>query len=1189
MGGTINLENSSITTSGDNADGLHVLGGNGEIIGTNLAIATSGRIAAGAEADNGGSIQLRSGSISTSNDGSFGLAATNGANVTAQGITVNTAGANAYGAFARTNGTVNLQPGTVINTSGDGSYGLFALSGGNIVGNGISVTTTGGPSLLLNTADGAAALAGTSDPTTIVLQNSTITANGLGANGLFVSGAGSSISLVDSNVVSSQGNGALVDNGASLTLTGSNITALIHGIVATRGTVATPNSILLSGGNLITVFGDAFQVRNGVTNITINNGATVTGNTALLRVLDPPAGTVVNLNASHASLFGDIFADPASQTTVNLTDASVLTGRVNPRQSPGANLTIDGGSQWVMTGSSNVQSLSVSPGANATFSTLFNLARNTLTIGNLFGTGGRFGLNINLRRDVGDLIDITAISQGSHLLTFSDRGTDLRKNQSLLVVQTADGVAGFSGFTDRGVFKYYVVHGNGSATTPDPNDWYLVRADRIVQDQVERPPGLPAGSVGTPVGLSTLDALGNAANAAIGTYAAGTPLFYADMQTLIQRLGELRLLSQETRFSLDSGGKAVIPSAPAEAPAATVGTWITGFGNGMHITDEASRPFDQNTGGFQLGADMRFDAFHGDLYLGGFLSYFNASRDFLDGGNGSTNALSLGTYATWLNPEGWYADLVLKYTQLWNYFNTPASDGSVTTAQYSVPALGGSLEIGKRFNLGEFFIEPEAQLAGVWVAGNNYSASNGLTVGGSDQYSLRGRLGVRAGMHFALSSGMALEPYLKVSAVHEFLTGDQIALNDTPFFPTVSGTMVDAAVGLSARLNQSVYLYGEYDYANGDRIRQPWAVNLGVRWQWGGNKEEVAAGQPAVSQPGGKETKQVELPPAKPTEPWKITVSGPGWLASVNANLGAHGVTSHVDVGVRQIIINSNVLNALSGEVEKGRFGLLGGYLYINAQSSIPGEGLVAKTDISLQEYVSQLAARWRLIEGPHGWLDALGGFRFWYVGDQTSLQANQTAINNASTTLVNDFAQQLATSHSDLTALIRQTLNLDSLRGLNPPLPVPPLAAREPGKIRNAVQQIIQSEEAELAAAIRTNAQARVNQLKSSIATRVANSLTRALNSSFSLYENWFDPFIGLRGRYNLNKAFYLTGEADIGGFGVGSEITWEVYGALGCQITRNIYSEVGYRYLYLDYDTTSFIFQGSIRGAQVTAGIKF
>src|SRR5271157_3776931 len=1168
MGGTITLENSSITTSGDNADGLHVLGGNGQIIGTNLNIVTYGRMAAGAEADNGGSIQLTGGSISTT-------------------------GANAYGAVALTSGTINLKPGTVINTSGNGSYGLFAMSGGVIAGNGISVTTTGGLGLLLNTADGAAASTGSSGPGTIVLQNSTISANGLGANGLFVSGAGSSISIVNSNIVSSQGDGALVENGANLTLSGSSLTALVHGIVTAGGTASTPNSILISGGNVITVLGDAFQVRNGVTNITVNNGATVTGTTALLRVLDPPGGTVANLTASHASLFGDIFADPASQTTVNLTDASTLTGRVNPLLSPGANLKIDGSSQWVMTGSSNIQSLSVTPGASAVFSAPFAEAYHTLTIGSLSGTGGIFGMNIDLRGTHGDLIDITGTSNGSHLLTFTDRahGTDLRPNQALLVVETPDGVAGFSGKTDRAVFSYYVVHGNGSSATPNPDDWYLVRADKILQDQITRPAGAPAGSVNTPVGLSTVDALSNAANAAIGTYAAGVPLYYADMDTLIQRLGELRLLTVESRASIDSSGKSIIPSAPPEEALPTIGTWITGFGNGMRINDQVSRAFDQNTGGFQLGVDKRFAAFNGDLYVGGFLSYFNASRDFLDGGNGSTNALSLGTYATWLNPKGWYADLVLKYTQLWNYYNTPASDGSVTTAQYGIPALGGSLEIGKRFNVGEFFIEPEAQLAGVWESGNNYTASNGLNVGASDQYSLRGRLGVRAGMHFSLSNRMAIEPYLKVSALHEFLTGDQITLDELPFFPTVSGTMVDAAAGLSARLNQSFLLYGEYDYANGDRIRQPWAVNLGVRWQWGGKKEEIAPEQPALSQSGGKqvEAKQVELPPAKPAEPWEIRVGGPGWLANVSANIGTHGHTIPVDVGVGQILRNLNAIDTLGAEVHKGQFSLAGGYLYINGQSRIPGEGLVTKTDISLQEFISQLGAGWRLIEGPHGWVDALGGFRFWYVGSQSSLQANQAAIDNASTMLVNQFAEQLTTPNSNLRNLINQNLNLDALKGRNPPLPVPPLADREADKIRNAVQTIIQSQEPELVAAIRTNAQARVDELKSALAGQVASFLNRALNSSFSLYENWFDPFIGLRGRYNLTKALYLTGEADVGGFGVGSEITWETYGALGCQITRNIYSEVGYRYLYVDYDTTSFIFQGALRGAQLTVGIRF
>ena len=309
-----------------------------------------------------------------------------------------------------------------------------------------------------------------------------------------------------------------------------------------------------------------------------------------------------------------------------------------------------------------------------------------------------------------------------------------------------------------------------------------------------------------------------------------------------------------------------MPSVPpGEAPPG-IGTWVNGFGSGMHINDQASRAFDQTTGGFQLGADKRLSALQGDLYVGGFLSYFNASRDFLDGGNGSTNALSVGAYATWMHPKGWYADLVLKYTQLWNYFNTPGSDGSVATGDYSIPSFGGSLEVGKRFELGKFFLEPQAQLAGVWEAGNNYSASNGLAVGEADQFSLRGRLGLRAGMHFVLSNGMEIEPYLKVSAVHEFLTGDQITLNETGFNPTLSGTSVDAAAGIAARVSQSVYLYGEYDYANGDKIRQPWAVNAGVRLQWGGRPEEAAVvGSPSVKQSGGKEVeaKVVETPPVK--------------------------------------------------------------------------------------------------------------------------------------------------------------------------------------------------------------------------------------------------------------------------------------------------------------------------------------
>jgi hypothetical protein len=135
----------------------------------------------------------------------------------------------------------------------------------------------------------------------------------------------------------------------------------------------------------------------------------------------------------------------------------------------------------------------------------------------------------------------------------------------------------------------------------------------------------------------------------------------------------------------------------------------------------------------------------------------------------------------------------------------------------------------------------------------------------------------------------------------------------------------------------------------------------------------------------------------------------------------------------------------------------------------------------------------------------------------------------------------------------------------------------------------LIESRQPELATAIKAGVQARVDQLKSQLTNQIAARLTTELNRSFSLYENWVDPVIGFRGRFNLNKAFYLTGETDVGGFGIGSDIAWQAQAALGCQITRNIHSEVGYRLLYDDYRDTNFLYQVTTHGFQITAGLNF
>jgi hypothetical protein len=164
-----------------------------------------------------------------------------------------------------------------------------------------------------------------------------------------------------------------------------------------------------------------------------------------------------------------------------------------------------------------------------------------------------------------------------------------------------------------------------------------------------------------------------------------------------------------------------------------------------------------------------------------------------------------------------------------------------------------------------------------------------------------------------------------------------------------------------------------------------------------------------VKQSGGKEdeTKTIVPPLVKTTNPWQITIGGPGWLAGVSGYTGFRGVNPYVESSVIDILKHVNVIDTLFAEVRNGRFSVLGDYLYLNAQGGT-GEmsGLVSKVDVSLQQFIGEFFGSYRLIEGPHGWLDLLGGFRFTYLGEQVGLQANNMAIGVASTNLVDQFAQ---------------------------------------------------------------------------------------------------------------------------------------------------------------------------------------
>jgi len=113
-----------------------------------------------------------------------------------------------------------------------------------------------------------------------------------------------------------------------------------------------------------------------------------------------------------------------------------------------------------------------------------------------------------------------------------------------------------------------------------------------------------------------------------------------------------------------------------------------------------------------------------------------------------------------------------------------------------------------------------------------------------------------------------------------------------------------------------------------------------------------------------------------------------------------------------------------------------------------------------------------------------------------------------------------------------------------------------------------------------------------------------------FSGSTGWVDPVIGARGKVKIWKAISLYAEGDVGGFDANSgsafethrqgrtlvktpvsssDWSYQVQGGIEVQLTRSIWSQLGWRYLKYDYVSGGFTNKTALNGPFVQAGINF
>jgi opacity protein-like surface antigen len=88
------------------------------------------------------------------------------------------------------------------------------------------------------------------------------------------------------------------------------------------------------------------------------------------------------------------------------------------------------------------------------------------------------------------------------------------------------------------------------------------------------------------------------------------------------------------------------------------------------------------------------------------------------------------------------------------------------------------------------------------------------------------------------------------------------------------------------------------------------------------------------------------------------------------------------------------------------------------------------------------------------------------------------------------------------------------------------------------------------------------------------------------SSHQAWVDPVIGARFQSKLSNDFFFRALADIGGFGVSSELTWQLVAGVGYNITEHSSVLLGYRAIGTDYSNSGYTYDivtsGIVLGGQ-------
>ncbi|MCC6882265.1 MAG: hypothetical protein WBE58_07075 [Verrucomicrobiales bacterium] len=372
------------------------------------------------------------------------------------------------------------------------------------------------------------------------------------------------------------------------------------------------------------------------------------------------------------------------------------------------------------------------------------------------------------------------------------------------------------------------------------------------------------------------------------------------------------------------------------------------------------------------------------------------------------------------------------------------------------------------------------------------------------------------------------------------------------------------------------------------------------------------------------------------TQPSDFEVSFimPGWLAGTAGTVGIKGLETNVSASFRDLLANLDMIGAGTIEARKGKLGFIIDGLYLKASvgGSPPGP-LLSNVSVSLEQVLAEGTLTYRFFENDRAWIEFIAGARMIYLNTELSLTVDPAGARTVSENLSARIVDRATTAARDevarrLPALVdrltdkaadlkakavddlkgRVSERVDDVRDRIRDLIDQGVGAGDPGygtgiagggAIRDILRDYVNAKvDAELEAAraraseavaeararIRRELERKLAKVEAKLAKAIEKQIKdRIPNDPLSASKSWVDPFVGFRGRCQLWEHGYLLARGDVGGFGVSSDLTLNLFGALGVDLTQHSALELGYRYFSMDYRSGGFVYDMATKGPYV------